>query len=95
MVNGRVYVQRNFKLFVLISLEYNAIKIGIPHVEFVLRRKMRKYKLQVTMVILMSLWDELNVKSFERWYMFLASVEALIKGEIALSIKLSENDLIF
>jgi len=66
MVNGRVSVKRNFKLFVIISLEYNSIKIAISHGEFVLRRKVRKDKLQITMVILMSLWDELNVKSFGR-----------------------------
>lgn len=95
MVNGRVFVQINFRLFVIIWLEYNAIKILIPHVECVLRRKVRKYKLQITMVILVSLWDELNVKSFGRWDMFLTSVEVLIKGEVALSIKLSENDIIF
>ena len=66
MVNDGVSVQRNFKLSVIISLEYNSIKIEIPHVEGVLRRKVRKDKLQVTMVILVSLWDELNVKIFGR-----------------------------
>lgn len=59
-----VSVQRNFKLFVIISLEYNAIKIVIAHVECVLGIKVRKDKLQVMMVILVSLLDEFNVKSF-------------------------------